>query len=301
MDSYVPRVALSNNQILKDFRFFETTLTALDANSLYILGNISYIKDTTSDTPETLDEVWLFNLDPDALAAPAIQPEKIADGSYRIARTVRDPLGNRIFGLLGGRLFQVDTTVTDTFERFKPSSSALEMIEQVCISQNAICLPSEGPTIQIVSRNVSEIALPVTLQIKSDSTSRTENFFSAFEVKGSDEETYWYWVPPGSNDPIHELPTIKQGGRPFELSCSDYVTSISQCASLAANYADFYAVPRMGRDIEVIGSGNGPEVYEALKPLQRIKINDENTEWFVAGVSYSLEDPKAKIKLIQAF
>jgi hypothetical protein len=301
IDSYIPKVYLPNNQTLKEFRFFETTLTAMSSTQLYILGNIRYIKDSNAAEPEILDEVWLFNLDPDALAPPSIQPEKIADGSYSIARALKDPTSTRLFGILGGRIFQISTKVTDTFERFKPDSSALDLIEHLCIAQNAMALPGDGAVLQILSRNFTEAATVVPLDIKSETTTRTDSFFSLFEVKGVDDDTSWYWLPAGSNDPMHELSTIKRGGKSFELSGGDYVTTTSQCASLAADYADFYGKPRMGRDLEVSYTGQGAAPYETLKPLQRIKINSETTEWHVMSVNYSLADCKANIKLLQAY
>lgn len=301
IDYYRPTIQMSSAQTLKEFRFFETTLTAIDVNTLYILGNIRYIKDAVAENPEVLDEVWLFNLDPNAVSAPSIQPEKIADGTYTIARTVKDPSSDRIFGLLGGRLFQISKTITDTFERFKPDSSALELIEHLCIAQNAVALPGDGPMLQIISRNFAEAALPVNLEIKQDITNRTLNFFSTFDVKGSSEDINWYWLPPGSNDAMHELSSIKRGGKNLDLSAGDYVSTISQCASLGADYADFYGKPRMGRELEVIYSGDGPAPYESLKPLQRIRINSESTEWHVLGVTYSLMNSTGKVKLLQAY
>jgi len=299
ISSYVPKVTSSGVQRVKDFYFIETTFVALNENELYSLASVQVIRDFTATTQEIVSEVWLLKLDPNAAGPPTAAPEKVADGIYVNMRALKDPVNERIIGIVGGRLFQISKTITSTFERFKPSSSALELIEHCCTVQNAIAYPTAGMSFQIISRNLTEAALPVTFSIISDKETRIKDFYSVYTVKGSNE-LEWTWVAPNEgNDASIELSSIKRGGETFDLDCQDYVSTISECASLAADYADFFGKPRRGREIKVVNAGAGAANFETLKPLQRIVINDETSQWYVMGLTMNL-DGKATLKLTEA-
>lgn len=300
LTTFTPTIQTVGVEKVKGFRFYETSLVALNANDLYVLGNVQVVKDKTAkgSQQEVIEEVWLFKLDPSAVNNCPI-PEKVADGSYSIVRAVKDPNGERILGILGGRLFQIANTVSATFMRLKPTSSALELIEHCCIAQNAVAYPNEAMTFNLISRNLSETALPITLNITSDEETRTKDFYSIFEVKGSNDLS-WTWTAPGMGaDASSELTYIQKGGGEFSLDCQDYVSTQSQCASLGADYAEFYGKPRRGREVQVIHLSGGASAFEVLLPLQRVRINNETSEWHVMSVGMNL-DGVAKIKLLQA-
>lgn len=261
-----------------------TTFCALDANYVYVMAGTTL----KEDTGKVVNELYMFQL----LAAPdSIDPlkslvlfEKIFNGVPRLAMAFKDPSSARLLGLLGGRLFQIASTLADTIERYSVQGlTAQEVIENVCMIHNCMAIPSPSGVLQIISRTLIEAPTNVTVDQTSIKQSRiSDNFFSQVNVSGKDTAINSYIV---SNN---------LGGTVLEISSHPFITTTSQARAVADTYINFFGKPRRLETQEWIYSN-----LDQIKPFQKITINGGSAVWLVMAVNRSLSGPTGSVKLLE--
>lgn len=276
---------------------FPNTFVAYDSSNIYCFGSIQKKDDKSTDEVKMLHSTYLYTLpaSPNPSSPPVLDEyagtiEWIADGVFRQTAAVRGPSG-KIYGLLGGRLFQIDTTMPDTIERCKPSGmTALELIEHICQIQNAMAVPNPKGYLEIISRKFSSVsATDLTVDQKSIEESRTDDaFFSIIRVGGKEDKVY---------ADVFGL----DGGDYLEMDSHPMIFSVSQARGSAYSLLDFFGHPRRAQKQTWFTTDfTQKPAFENLSPLQVITINNDLTSsWIVKSLSINFKDRTAEVQLLE--
>lgn len=214
--------------------FWPNTFVARTSAEAVMMGRL----DVADGTGSTSTETWLFRLSlPPDLSAPdasIILSEKVANGAPVFAGAILDPSkAGRVVGHYGGRLFQVDTVAPWTVERFTPSGmTALDCLEHVCQLNNAMAVPLPSGTMAIISRGISEEAIPLTVSmVKNDQSLSWSNFYSI--VRCTTQDGDFYYDAQGQD-----------GGDLLEISNQPMLWTLSQTGAMAESYVSWFGSPR---------------------------------------------------------
>lgn len=273
----------------REITLIPSTFCSSASGRIYIMAGSKYV---SLEDNKTINETYLFELtgSPDPIHPElAVQSfELIFAGIPIIAMSFRDPVKNRIIGILGGRLFQISNEMATTIERYSAEGlNAAQLIENVCMIQNAIIVPSPTGTLRIVSRYNSEAATNITIdQVSFTSNRLSEKFYSQVNVSGSDET-------------IFASAFGMEGGSTFEMEDHPFITTTSQARAIAVSYISFFGSMRKMETQEWAWQAGGRAPWEDLQPMQKITINGDPKEWYVVGVTYSLKKPSAKVTLLE--
>ena len=272
--------------------FWPNTFVARNSGEAVIMGR----KDLSQDSAgNVVTETWLFRLAlPPTNVTPnasIIMSEKIAEGAPVFAGAMLDPTKTgRVVGHYGGRLWQFDTQMPWTVERFTPAGmSAQECIEHVCQLNNAMAVPQPSGVLAIVSRSIVEapIALNV-LQTTNDQTLCWNNFFSIVRCTTQDGALYY------------DAYGAQNGGNLLEISNQPMLWTLSQAGAMAESYAAWFGIPRPTetQSWTYPDAATAPP-WEALPPFARVTINGIGP-WRVLSTSQDFVAGTCKAVLVGA-
>lgn len=243
------------------------TFVARSATEAVVLGRV----DTDFDAAgkPTTTESWLFRLtlppNQTTVLASIILSEKIADGAPIFAGAMLDPTkAGRVVGHFGGCLWQYDTQMPWTVERFTPGGmTAQECIEHICQLNNAIAAPQPSGTLAIVSRGISESPTALTVsQVSREQVLSWPNFYSI--VRTSTQ----------SGDLYYDAYGAQNGGNLLEISNQPMLWSLSQAGAMAESYAAWFGVPRVQETQKwVYNDPNSAPPWEGLPPFAKVTVN----------------------------
>jgi hypothetical protein len=211
------------------------TLVARTPTEIMIFGRFD---DYSSGSMVT--ETWAFRLNSTfslgaGLNTSVLWSELIQQGCPTLMGVTRDPSKpGRLVGHLSGTLFQVDTQVPMTLDRFTPGGmTAMELIEHICQLYNALAIPDANGTLHIISRVQNDTPLALTVsQVTVDSTLSWPDFASIVRV-GSNDGTYY-------SDAYGQ-----QGGVLLEVSDHPLCASQSNCMAMAQGLIGWFGQPRL--------------------------------------------------------
>lgn len=269
--------------------FWPNTFVARTATEGVILGRL----DVSDGTGGTTTETWLYRLklppDTSTPTASIILSEKVTDGVPVFAGAMADPTkAGRVIGQFGGRLFQVDTVMPWTVERFTPSGmSSLECLEHVAQLQNAMVVPSAPGVLAMISRGVPESAINLEVLVKKvDQTLAWDKFYSIVRVTTQDGALYF--DAPGQD-----------GGNILEISNHPMVWSLSQAGAMASSYAAFFGIPRAVETHEwTWPDATTVPPWAALPPFARVTVNGTGP-WRVMSLKQNDVDGTAEAVLVK--
>ena len=242
--------------------FFANTLAARTESDFVIMGRYD-LNDNGSKTTETRLLRISIHLTA-TLDGSVFLEEKISEGAPTVAGAVRDPSKpGRVVGHFGGSLWQYDTQVPMSIDRFAPSGmTALELIEHICQQFSAIAVPDADGTLHIISRTLDEPAIELTLdQVSISSTLNWSAFASIVRITSQDSDYYF--------DAFGQ-----QGGALLEIDEHPLCGSLSACIGMAEGLVPWFGVPR--RDIEqkwFFRNANVAPPWEAVRLFTKLKVN----------------------------
>jgi hypothetical protein len=211
------------------------TLVARTATEIMIFGRFDNYSSGSMVT-----ETWAFRLNSTfslgaGLNTNVIWSELIQQGCPSVMGITRDPSkAGRLVGHLSGTLFQVDTQVPMTLERFTPGGmTAMELIEHICQLYNALAIPDASGTLHIVSRVQTDSPLYLTVsQVTVDQTLSWPDFASIIRISSQDGSYY--------SDAYGQ-----QGGVLLEVSDHPLCVSESNCLAMAQGLIGWFGQPRL--------------------------------------------------------
>ena len=296
-----------------------TTFVAYDANTIFCMAACT----TTDASGKTTAETYLFNLNPNPQAVTITNPlpqigggtynqtislsasdmvllqsdgvtprdfEKVIDGVPRIAMAVKSPTDNTIYGLLGSRVFQISQTMSAIVEKFSGNGlTVANIIEDLCITQNAVAVPMPSGTLKIVSRTYypETITQLTNVDIINLSEIRMSPwFFSQVNVKGATDDIVGTALGMG-------------GGIELEFDTVPFIFTDSEARAIALSYASFFGWPRQMMEVEMSWRYGGVAPWETLQPMDVITLNGSTDTWYVVKLSYSLMSYTCKLTLLQ--
>lgn len=283
-DVTIKYVAITND---KKINIVPSTFCAYGSNGVFCLATTSYVDENEKIKYEVYSLLLSANPEEDKPEEAIRFFEKISDGSPRIARAFY--LDNRIIGLLGGRLFQVSNTMSTIIERYSVEGlTASQVIENVCQIHNCYSFGNASGMLEVVSRdyNSAPVDLPDSVGIKSQTEFRNSEFFlSPVSVSGNSEDV---WASEESGI---------AGGTSFTIENHPFLTTTSQCRSVALSYVSFFGRPRKKVDQTWIYMGTGEAPFESYKPNQIIRIQGKT--WYLLRMDIGLKNREASVSLLE--
>jgi len=280
-------VDLQNDQKLY---LLPSTFCCCDSSYVYVMAGASY----TDENNNIANEIVLFKLlsspDPSNPTAALVEdPEKIFNGVPRLSMAFRDASGSKLVGLLGGRIFQVATNLAETVERYSVQGlTAQQVIENVCMINNCMAIPRPDGNLYIISRTLNESSTNITVdQINLKQSRVSDYFISQVDVSASDSSI------------AASVQSTSLGGKTLQITSHPFVTTASQCRAIADTYISFFGRNRKQEIQEWSWSGGSSAPWETLVPFQKITVNGGSTTWLVIGMTRSLKDYKATVKLLE--
>ena len=241
-------------------------------------------------------ESWLFRLSlPPVATTPLssiVLSEPIGAGTPTFAGAILDPTkAGRVVGHWAGQLWQVDTVAPWTIERWTPNGmSALEACEHIAQLFGAMCIPQPNGYLAIVSRDISETAIALTVIIaKNDQSLCWQDFYSTVRTTTADGKTYW------------DAPSLggQVGGKLLEISNHPMLWSLSQCGAMAENMATWFNVPRaMAKQTWTYPDPNTAPPWEGLPAFAKVTVNGTGP-WRVMSMEQDFIAGTAEVLLIQ--
>ena len=242
-------------------------------------------------------ESWLFRLSlPPVATTPLssiVLSEPIGAGTPTFAGAILDPTkAGRVVGHWAGQLWQVDTVAPWTIERWTPNGmSALEACEHIAQLFGAMCIPQPNGYLAIVSRDISETAIALTVIIaKNDQSLCWQDFYSTVRTTTADGKTYW------------DAPSLggQVGGKLLEISNHPMLWSLSQCGAMGENLAVWFNVPRpMAKQTWTYPDPNTAPPWEGLPPFAKIMVNTTGP-WRVMAMTQDYINGTAEVILVGA-
>ena len=240
------------------------TFVARTSSEIVVLGRLDDMSVSLAAT-----QTWMFRLTtiPNTTnpLASINSSELIQEGVPVFAGAMRDPSkADRVLGHLGGLLWQIDTAMPWTIERFNPSGmTAIECIEHVCQLQNAMAIPLPSGDLAIVSRGISETATNLTgiKLIETKNYLSWPNFYSMILVETQDGS--YYAESDGQT-----------GGTVLTISGHPMIWHISQAQAMADALCTWFGKPRkMIEQTWFWNNANTPAPWESLKQFSLITVN----------------------------
>lgn len=273
--------------------FYPNTFCKLSTTEVVMIGRLDAVDPRGG---ATTTETWLFRLKATPVTGDAMASitwsEKVTDGSPRLVGAFTDPTkAGRVMGHCGGRLFQVDTQLPFTLERFKPNGmSAGELIEHICQLHNAVAVPSPLGKMQIISRTVAEAPVAMTVdQVEITEQRAWENFYSIVRVSTADDAYYYDAI--GSD-----------GGKLLEISKHPLVWTLSAAAGMALSYKTWFGTSRHVQDQTWFYTNpDAAPPWEGLLPFARVTVPGDATQWIVMARSEDLVKGECRVKLVEVF
>jgi len=269
--------------------FWPNTFVARTATEGVILGRV----DLPDASGSIVTETWLFRLtlppDTSSPLASVVFSEKIADGVPVFAGAMLDPLkAGRVVGHYGGRLFQVDTVMPWTIERFTPSGmTSLECLEHVCQLNNAMAVPTAAGVMAIVSRSLPEAAVPLTVAlVKNDQSLSWPNFYSI--VRTTTQDGGLYYDAEGED-----------GGALLEINNQPMLWTLSQAGAMAEAYCSWFGTPRAQEaHTWTFPDADAAPPWESLPPFARVTVNGTGP-WRLMGLTQDYIEGTAQAVLVE--
>lgn len=274
----------------KDINLIPSTFCALDENRIYCMA--STIWTNPEDLKKTY-EVYTLELNPSPdMANPkdAIRAfEKASDGNPRIAIAFKDPSENRIIGLLGCRLLQISSTMSEVIERYSAEGlTASSLIDNICMIHNCMAVPRPNGILEIISRGNVSLPINVNVDILEERKPRMSDYFiSQANISGNNEEIFAYAI------------SDSKGGITYEMQDHPFITTSSQAKAVALTYIDFFGRERKAIDQTWTWTGGGVAPWEYLTPNQIITVNGFIKQWYLIKLNASLKDYEAQVTLLE--
>ena len=277
----------STNQILS---ITPITSTFLYANSrILTLAKVSYKKTITDE--RLIDDTYLFQLDPVIQAtgtAAVLSQDFIVKNIPRATLAVKSPISEDVFGLMGGRLFQINRSLPDTVERFSSINQTPQaIIEFICAMTNSVAVAMVNGTLRLYSRGYAVAPVNVTVDVISINEARwNKHMADCVVIKGS------------SDKKGVAVSTTQLSGLTISYSNDVWIRNSSQAQAIAESYLAFFEKPRREVTQEWF-SQTIPAPWESLDPMQVITINGGTTQYFLTGLSYDLDTLRATPQLLE--
>ena len=192
-------------------------------------------------------------------------------------------------GHYGGRLWQFDTQMPWTVERFTPGGmTAQECIEHVCQLNNALAVPQASGVLAIVSRNQSETPITMTvLQTTNDQSLCWPHFYSIVRCTTQDGQLYW------------DAYGAQNGGNLLEISNQPMLWTLSQAGAMAESYAAWFGVPRATETQSwTYSNADGAPPWEGLPAFACITLNGTGP-WRVMSTSQDFIEGTCKAVVVK--
>jgi hypothetical protein len=283
--------------------FYPGTFAGLDADSVVVLGRFETLDKDNADSGKTITETWLVRLKASPSTSDAkgavLWTERVLEGAPRTCGAFRDPSqAERVIGHCGGRMFQVAKKLPEAYalERFKPTGmKAQELIEHVAQVMNAVVYPTPDGVLHVVSRNLSESPIDLTIPACQVTETRAwEHRYTYVRVAGTEGEMY--------RDVPAQGEAASTGGQVLEMEGHPLIWSLSGCEAMARNFfAWFSPVRRYQTRIWPWADPSTPAPWESLPPLATVRLNGEPTKWLVLGLDDKRTEGEAKAKLLEVF
>ena len=266
------------------------TFIQYDAINIYCMAGNTYMDGTA-----TKSETYMFQLQADtdsSLNSSVINMEKLCDGIPRITIMTLDPsLPGRLIGLCGARFFQISNRMSAVLEKYTGDGlTVADLITNVCLLQNAVAVPNAAGVLQIVSRSQSKTTtydeIPVGIVTRTQ-TRVSDRFFSQVNVSGNDTSTAGWAFG-------------QIGGLLLEVSGHPFISTASESRAVALALANFFGQPRNMEEHTWVWLQDGNPVWETLKPMQLVRVNQEETLWYVLKCNHSLDKPQCTVTLLDS-
>lgn len=263
------------------------TFVASSSSEAFVMGRLD-------DLSNGLTETWAFRLNmvPNS-SNPEISivlSEKIQDGVPIFAGAIKDPSKTgRVVGHLGGLLWQLDTIMPWTVERFTPSGmTSIECIEHICQLQNAMAISLASGKLAIVSRKNSESPINLTgiKIVKSDTALSWDNFYSIILVETQDG-TYFAQA------------NGQAGGTLLTISGHPMIWHLSQAQATADALAGWFGQPRATLNQDWFSTdATNPALWEGLSPFTLLTVNG-SIQYRIVEYDNDYVSGKCSVTLIQ--
>jgi len=168
---------------------------------------------------------------------------------------------------MGGSLWQYDTKVPMTLDRFVPSGmTAMELIEEIALQFNLLLVPDNNGIMHLQPRSLPTAVINLTLpQVSISQTLSWPDFASIIRVSSSDSN--WYSDSFG-----------QQGGAYMEVSSMPLISSKSGCTAMSQTLVSWFGQPRQLTEYTVQWpDADSPAPWEAVPLFSRITITDSVT------------------------
>lgn len=267
------------------------TFVARSSSEAICLGRLDAGDGTGNVTTSTI--LFRLSMVPDNSTplASIIQSETIAKGSPTFAGAILDPTKpGRVIGHYGGALWQVDTQMPWTVERFTPGGmTALECVEHVAQLYGAMAIPQPNGTMALVSRSITETPTALNvLQVVNDQMLCWEHFYSIVRCSTQDGGTYY------------DAPVLggKIGGNLLEVQNQPMLWTLSQAGAMAETYAAWFGLPRAKEtQTWTYPDSNSAAPWEALEPFASVTVNGTGP-WRVMGTTVDYVKGTCKAVLV---
>jgi hypothetical protein len=280
-----------------DFSFMPNTLATVDSSSVWIMAVLS-VMDYDSGTEKYETHLYKLASDPSTLTSdtsPILMDELVISSVPRISLAFTHPSGNKIFGMIGGQLFEISSKVPDVIQRITPGGSnamsAIDLIQYVCESQNAMAVADlKSGLLKIITRKEDQQPTNITVKKRESSiTAVSEDCYSMVVVTGSDVDKY------------HGYAYGQPGRDCLTLDSVPILWSLSHCQALAESYANFFCKFReMKTETWGHNDPTSAPVWESLQPFQKIQINNDTKSYYLMSLSRDLDGNTANVKLLEA-
>jgi len=269
---------------------FANTLIARTANEIVILGR----QDVGTGTSATTS-TWLFRIHPptgnSTLDGSVMLSEQISNGCPSTVGAISDPSKpGRVIGHLGGSLWQLDTVRPFCISRFKPSGmTAMELIEHICQTFNAIATPDANGVLHIVSRIGNPFPTPLTVDMVSmDTTLCWPEFSSIVRI-----------TPTGdTSGTIYSDAFGQRGGGLLTVGTHPLCYTLSDCAAMASAWIDWFGIPRQVQEQEwFYTDANSAAPWEGIQLFTSLMVNGGNPGYLMS-LSQDIVNGGAKAKLL---
>jgi hypothetical protein len=265
-------VTFSSNTLHVTVQYLAGSITYLWANTLIARTPTEFCIFGRYDdysSGNLVTETWLFRINSSfvlgaGLNTNVIWSEMIQDGCPTVMGVTRDPSkSGRLVGHISGSLFQIDTQVPMTLQRFKPGGmTAMELIEHICQLYNALAIPDANGTLHIVSRVQTDSPIALTVdQVTIDTTMSWPDFASIVRISSQDGNYY--------SDSYGQ-----QGGALLEVSDHPLCYTMSNCMAMAQGLISWFGQPRqLTQQTWFWTNPNTPAPWEGLNLWTKVTVN----------------------------
>ena len=253
------------------------------------LAKVSYKNSITDE--RFIDDTYLLQLNKDVqgnAVDSVISVDFIVKNIPRTTIAVKSPVSEDIFGIMGGRLFQITKSLPDTVERFASiNQTASAIIEFVCAMTNTVASPLVTGKLKLYSRGYNNTPTNITVDKVSITESRwNQHMASCVVIKGAADKKGV------------AVSDTQLSGLTISYSNDVYIRNSSQAQAIAESYLAFFEKPR--KEVEQVWfSQSYPAPWEALEPMQIITINGDGIQYYLVGLNHNLETQTATASLLQ--